>query len=133
MKKILSLMTFYDKLLIISILLGSLFFIFTPLLTHGQNSAQNTENAVFVINSTDKTYEIPVQQTFTPEPQLLSVSGPTGETLIEIHRGKIRVKEEPEDHIYRIAERQGWIDKNSLNNTIINLPNKIYITLENQS
>lgn len=133
MKKILSLMTFHDKILISMIITTSLFFIFLPFITFGHNEEQNPENQLFVINSAEETRKIPVSETFTPEPILISVSGPTGETFIEMHRGKIRVKEEPEEHIYRIAERQGWIDKNSLNNTIINLPNKIYITLENQS
>ena len=85
---------------------------------------------MFVIQSVDGIKEIPINETFTPEPEIIAVEGPTGTTFIEVHQGKIRVKEEPEEHIYRIAEHQGWIDSSGFTNTIINLPNKISIQIK---
>ena len=128
MKKLLSYLTFPDKILISSIILISLIFIILPISAITQSS--NDENQIFVIRSEYETKEIPIEETYTDEPQILYIEGPTGQTIVEVHEGRIRVKEEPEEHIHRIAERQGWIDPDSLMNTIINLPNRIQITIK---
>jgi hypothetical protein len=53
--------------------------------------------------------------------KLLSVDGPYGPTLIEIERGKVRVKE---SHCRnQICVRDGWISKG----VIVCLPNKLVI------
>lgn len=123
-------MTLADKILISSILIVSLLFILLPLNPIAGWGGQKSENQVFVIKSVNETKKIPVEDTYTSEPQLFSIKGPTGETEVEVHNGKIRVKEEPEEHIHRIAEKQGWMSPSSMMNTIINLPNKISITVE---
>ncbi len=129
LKKILSFMTFYDKILVSSIIIISMFFIVLPLRTIMGND--NTDgNKYFVIQHEEGIKEIPVDDSYGPEPKIISVKGPTGETIIEMHNGKIRVQKEPEEHRYRIAERQGWIDASSMLSTIINMPNKISIQIE---
>jgi hypothetical protein len=53
--------------------------------------------------------------------RLLSVDGPFGPTLVEIERGKVRVKE---SHCRnRICVREGWISRG----VIVCLPNKLVI------
>ena len=53
--------------------------------------------------------------------RLLSVDGPYGPTLIEIERGKVRVKES--NCRNQICVREGWISRG----VIVCLPNKLVI------
>jgi len=130
MKKLLKYMTLYDKILIGFIIFVSLFSIFFPfrVLMSGEEIEDGSQ--VIVIKSENDILEIPLEDTYTEETKILPVEGPTGITKVEVHEGRVRVKEEPEEHFYRIAERQGWIDKRNLSTTIINLPNKIAIWIE---
>jgi|GEM_PF-785105 len=132
MKRVLSYLTFWDKIIISVVIAVSSFFIIFPFFSAGSTGSEDMDNIVFVIQSAHETLHIPASETFTPQPQEIAVRGPTGETIIEMHEGRIRVKEEPEEHIYRIAERQGWIDHTSLSGHIINLPNHISIEIENR-
>ena len=53
--------------------------------------------------------------------RLLSVEGPHGKTLIEIHEGKVRAKEASCRN--QICAREGWVSKG----VIVCLPNKLVI------
>ncbi len=133
MKKVLKYMTFYDKVLVSFIIVVSLFYIFFPFRVFMKEADIEGENQVIVIKSEEEVIEIPVEETYTQKPQYIPVEGPTGITQIEAHEGRVRVKEEPEEHIYRIAEKQGWLDKTDLSTTIINMPNKIAIWIESRA
>lgn len=125
-------MTFYDKLLIMSIMLICIFFIIFPFRTFFVNENTDMKDKLIMIQSDEGIQKIPVAETYRPEPYLLSVEGPMGTTVIEAHNGRVRVKEEPEDDRYRIAEKQGWIDDSTPLSIIINMPNKVVIWFNNQ-
>ncbi len=130
MKKLLKYMTFYDKILISFIIFVSLLSIFFPFRALISGEELEDGSQVIVIRSENDILEIPVADTYTAEAKILPIEGPTGITEVEVYEGRVRVKKEPEEHFYRIAERQGWIDKNNLSTTIINMPNKIAIWIE---
>ncbi len=121
-------LTFYDKLLIISLIIISVFFIFSPLrfLLSGRGDSDNYE---IIIQSTIRGQQrIPLQDTYGEKSILLSVEGPIGLSIIEAYQGRVRLVEAPEEDPEKICEKTGWISEPGP--MIICVPNKISIWIE---
>mgnify|MGYP006297219959 CR=1 FL=1 len=128
MKKFLKIMTVYDFVLIIFILLISISFLFFPF---WKNTDDKDGDKYIVISSDGKVIEeISVQNTFKKEPLIVKVKGPIGTSVIEAHKGKVRVKEAPDADPEKICEKTGWIE--TPGPSIICVPNKISIWIESK-
>ncbi|MFW5992256.1 MAG: NusG domain II-containing protein [Halanaerobiaceae bacterium] len=129
MKKILTHMTLYDRLLIIIIIVISVvIFIFPVNKIIDGNQAGNRE---IVIQDQDGVVErIPVAETYEGESLIIKVTGPIGTSIIEIRQGRVRMKEAPPEDPHKICEKTGWISEPGPR--IICVPNKITIWIETE-
>lgn len=129
MKTLWKLLTIYDKVLIISLVLISTIAIFIPVtdLLARDNSEQL--NKIIVIQSeTSGLQKIPAENSFKEQPLLIKVEGPIGISIIEVHNGKVRLKKAPPADPGKICEKTGWISQPGP--VIVCVPNKISIWIE---
>ncbi|ACL70178.1 NusG domain II-containing protein [Halothermothrix orenii] len=130
MKRLLEYMTIYDKILIVSVTVISIFFIIFPL-TGFLSGGNDGGNQVIVIMREGKLiHKIPVEDTYGDKPLLIKVKGPIGTHIIEAHNGNVRVKEAPERDPEKICEKTGWIK--GPGPVIVCVPNKISIWIESK-
>ena len=125
MREILDIMTIYDFIIIILVILLSVFVIF---FSFWQNSHQETGDDYIVITSKGETIkEIPIEKTYDKLIKV-EVKGPVGLSIIEAHQGKVRMKRSSCSE--KICEKTGWI--NEAGPSIICVPNKISIWIESK-
>lgn len=104
--------TFADRALLVSlVLLTAYCFVFTK-----KAMPQGSEVKIEV--SGTLLYTLPLSHDRT-----VTVQGPMGATIVEIHAGKVRVKASPCHN--RICVHQGWIDSGA----VVCLPNRVLVTI----
>ena len=130
MKKLLELMTLYDKILILLVVLISLLFWIIPALNIIDNGDSQGEKYIEIIAEGKPAERVPLSATFKEEPLIVEVNGPIGTSIIEAHNGKARVKEAPEHDPEKICEKTGWISRPGP--SIICIPNKLSISIKSQ-
>lgn len=130
MKRLLELMTLYDKILIISVVLISLILLIIPAFNSGNNKVSGEKKYIVIKSSGKQVERIPVSATYKEKPLLVKVEGPIGITIVEAHKGKVRVKEAPVNDPEKICEKTGWIS--SPGPSIICIPNKLSITIKSK-
>lgn len=123
--KIRDIITFYDKILIIMIIIASLLMLFVPFYFARQGDSDNLY--LIIESSGEEIKRFPLADTFS-DPVIIEVEGPIGTHKIEAYQGRVRVKEAPEDDPLKICEKTGWIDQQGP--VIICVPNKISIWIE---
>ncbi|MFW5992122.1 MAG: NusG domain II-containing protein [Halanaerobiaceae bacterium] len=129
MNKLWKLLTIYDKMLIVFLITasaGAIIFSFSGLLTGGNN--EQGDMVIVIQSISGGIQRIPVENTYRQQPLLIEVEGPVGVSIIEAHRGNVRLKEAPPDDPEKICEKTGWIDQPGP--VIVCVPNKISIWLE---
>ena len=125
MNKLFKIMTAYDIMIIIGVLLISISILLFPF-WRGENS--NSGDKVINISQNGKIVKrIPVAETIDNK-TLIEVEGPIGTSIVEANDGRVRMKFSP-CHA-KICEKTGWIDK--AGPSIICIPNKISISVESE-
>lgn len=128
MEKLNKYLTLYDKILIILIVLFSVGMIAYPFVTAYFNQTEDQEAYIYIKDRTQNINRIPISDTYEDEPIIIEVEGPLGISVIEAHKGQVRLKEAPEEDPAKICEKTGWISKPGP--SIICVPNKISIWIE---
>lgn len=124
-------LTIYDRVLIISLVLLCVIAIFAPvgfLLTDRNDS--NSEYVVVIQQANSNQQIIPMNSTYKKEPLYVKITGPLGISIIEVHNGKVRMKEAPPGDPEKICEKTGWIGQPGP--MIICVPNQISIWIERE-
>ena len=121
-------LTFYDKILIVIIIVVSLIMIAYPFISAYFNNNEDTESYIYIKDSSQEITRIPFSDTYQEEPIIIEVTGPLGTSVIEAHNGRVRLKEAPEEDPAKICEKTGWISKPGP--SIICVPNKVSIWIE---
>ena len=125
MNKLFKIMTAYDIMIIIGVLLISISILLFPF-WRGENS--NSGDKVINISQNGKIVKrIPVAETIDNK-TLIEVEGPIGIHKIELNQGRVRVYEAPADDPLKLCEKTGWID--SEGPIIVCVPNNLSIWLE---
>ncbi len=109
LKEIIREITFFDKILFLTLVTLSL----SGMLVVSDVVPRGSE--IVIENNNRPVYRLPLS-----ENKSVVVEGVT----IEIHDGKVRVKES--DCPFKLCVKQGWVDRGS----IICLPNRVVITVE---
>lgn len=129
MKKMWKLLTLYDKILIVFLILLSTSFVLTPV---GQfligNNNDNADRVILIQTANKEQERILLDSTYREEPFFIEVNGPLGISIIEAHNGKVRLKEAPPADPEKTCEKTGWIDQPGP--IIICVPNQVSIWIE---
>ncbi len=112
-------LTWGDRLLILSVLLGGILAI--PIL----NGRAGGKAEVALV----KVYDQVVERLALGQDRKLSVTGRLGETVIEVKEGRVRVVKSPGP--LQICVNRGWISKPG--EAIICLPNRVIIEIPGRS
>ena len=130
MKDIRRLLTFYDKLLIVSLSIISLIFIILPLVSKPTGEGNKLESTIIIRSACQIEHQIPLAETYGETPVIVEVEGPVGISVIEAHQGRVRMKKAPEKDPEKICEKTGWIAQPG--SVIICVPNRITIYIESR-
>lgn len=128
MEKISKYLTFYDKILILVIIIFSIIMIIYPFITVYLNNADDQNAFIYIKGSSQEITRIPILDTYKDDPIIIKIEGPLGVSVIEAHNGRVRLKKAPEDDPAKICEKTGWISKPGP--SIICVPNKVSIWIE---
>jgi hypothetical protein len=123
--KLNEIVTFYDKLLIIFLILVSVFLLVLPF--HFFHSGRNSDLILKVQLGDQIVKTMSINENYDKD-IVFSVTGPIGTHFIEVSQGRVRVKEAPEDDPLKICEKTGWISQ--VGPIIICVPNNLSIWLE---
>ncbi len=122
-------LTIYDKVLIMLLVLLSVLAILSPVgfLLRGRTDSESQQ--VIVIQQANNIQQrIPSSSTYREESLYIEVTGPLGISIIEAHNGKVRLKEAPPEDPEKICEKTGWIEQTGP--MIICVPNQLSIWIE---
>ena len=128
MNKLFKIMTAYDIIIIIGVILLSIGILFLPFWNSGGSDSGN--KVVYISQNGEILERIPVKDTINNQ-NLVEVKGPIGTSIIEVYNGKVRMKEAPEKDPEKICEKTGWIER--AGPSIICVPNKISIWIESEN
>ena len=128
MNKLFKIMTVYDIIIIIGVILLSIGILFLPFWNSGDSDSGN--KVVYISQNGEILERIPVKDTINNQ-HLVEVKGPIGTSIIEVYNGKVRMKEAPEKDPEKICEKTGWIER--AGPSIICVPNKISIWIESEN
>lgn len=124
--KLNDILTFYDKLLIVALLIVSLVFLAGPLYFYESDS----ETLILKVQQGNQVIKkIPLQKSYE-KVITFEVEGPIGTHLIELNQGRVRVKKAPEADPLKICQQTGWIEREGP--IIICVPNSLSLWLENK-
>lgn len=123
-------MTNYDKILIVLIIAFSLVMILYPFISAYLDNDEQKDTFVYIKDSSKEVRRIPLSESYQDKPIILEADGPLGISIIEIHQGRVRLKEAPEDDPAKICEKTGWIS--NAGPSIICVPNKISVWIETE-
>lgn len=124
--KITDILTFYDKILIIFVIVLSLFLLLIPFYYFG--SASEDEELLLKVQQGDQLIRTVEVAASYEEPIIFEVEGPIGIHIIEVNQGRVRVQEAPKDDPLKICEKTGWIDREGP--IIVCVPNSLSLWLE---
>lgn len=117
-------LTFYDKVLIIVLLLISIVLLIIPLYFYQSNS----QNLVLKVQQGREIIKTISAKASYKKDISFEVKGPIGTHLIEFSQGRARVKKAPAADPLKICQKSGWID--SVGPIIVCVPNTLSIWLE---
>ncbi|TDX41838.1 hypothetical protein C7954_12424 [Halanaerobium congolense] len=123
--KITDILTFYDKILIIFVVLLALALLVIPFYYFASESDAELLLKVQLDNELIKT--VPVADSYE-KPIVFEVEGLIGTHIIEVNQGRVRVLEAPADDPLKICEKTGWIDREGP--IIVCVPNSLSLWLE---
>ncbi len=123
-------LTNYDKILIILIIAFSLVMILYPFIGAYLDNDEEKNSFIYIKDSSQEVRRIPLSESYQDKPIIFKADGPLGVSIIEIHQGRVRLKEAPEDDPAKICEKTGWISKPGP--SIICVPNKISVWIETE-
>lgn len=124
--KINDILTFYDKILIIFLIIISLILLLIPFYYLNSNS-DSGEMILKVQQGDELVRTISLADSYEKE-IIFEVEGPIGSHIIEVNQGRVRVKKAPEADPLKICQKTGWIERTGP--TIICVPNNLSIWLE---
>lgn len=124
--KITDILTFYDKILIIFVIVISLILLLIPFYYFG-SPAEGEEFILRVQQGNEVLKTVAVAESYE-EPIIFEVEGPIGIHIIEVNQGRVRVQEAPPDDPLKICEKTGWIDREGP--VIVCVPNSLSLWLE---
>ena len=124
--KINDILTFYDKILIVFVILLSLILMLLPFYYFG-TPAEGEELILKIQQGDQLVRTIKVADSYQ-EPLIIEVEGPIGIHKIEVNQGRVRVYEAPADDPLKICEKTGWIEREGP--VIVCVPNSLSIWLE---
>lgn len=127
MNKLLKIMTAYDIVVIIVVILLSISILFLPFWNSGDSDSG--DKVIYISQNGEIVQKISVKDTVNNK-ILVEVEGPIGTSIIEAYNGEVRMKEAPEKDPEKICEKTGWIEK--AGPSIICVPNKISIWIESE-
>ena len=122
--KINDILTLYDKILIIAVIILSLFLLLIPFYYFSSTS----DNLVLKVQQGNELIKTLSLADTDQETVTFEVEGPIGTHIIEVNQGRVRVKEAPADDPLKICEKTGWIDREGP--IIVCVPNSLSIWLE---
>ena len=122
--KINDILTLYDKILIVAVIILSLFLLLIPFYYFSSTS----DNLVLKVQQGNELIKTVSLAEFDQETMTFQVEGPIGTHIIEVNQGRVRVKEAPADDPLKICEKTGWIDREGP--IIVCVPNSLSIWLE---
>ena len=122
--KINDILTLYDKILIVAVIILSLFLLLIPFYYFSSTS----DNLVLKVQQGDELIKTVSLAEIDQETMTFQVEGPVGTHIIEVNQGRVRVKEAPADDPLKICEKTGWIDREGP--IIVCVPNSLSIWLE---
>jgi len=124
--KITDILTFYDKILIIFVIVLSLFLLLIPFYYFGSTS--EGEKLLLKVQQGDQLIRTVEVADSYEEPIVFEVEGPIGIHIIEVNQGRVRVQEAPKDDPLKICQKTGWIDREGP--IIVCVPNSLSLWLE---
>jgi len=123
--KITDILTFYDKILIVFVIILALALLVIPFYYFASDSEDELLLKVQQNNELIKT--VAVADSYE-ETIIFEVEGPIGIHIIEVNQGRVRVLEAPADDPLKICEKTGWIDREGP--IIVCVPNSLSLWLE---
>ncbi len=124
--KIRDILTFYDKILIVFVILISLILLLIPFYYFG--AAAEDEELILRVQQGDELIKTVTVADSYQEPIIFEVEGPIGIHIIEVNQGRVRVREAPAADPLKICEKTGWIDREGP--IIVCVPNSLSLWLE---
>jgi len=124
--KITDILTFYDKILIVFVIILSLVLLLIPFYYFGA-PAEGEELLLKVQQGDQLIKTVAVADSFE-EPIIFKVEGPIGIHTIEVNQGRVRVFEAPAADPLKICEKTGWIEREGP--IIVCVPNSLSLWLE---
>ncbi|MFP4198565.1 MAG: NusG domain II-containing protein [Halanaerobium sp.] len=125
--KITEILTFYDKILIVFVIILSLVLLLIPFYYFG--SPDEDEELILRVQQGDELVKTVAVADSYEEPIIFEVEGPIGIHTIEVNQGRVRVHEAPADDPLKICEKTGWIEREGP--IIVCVPNSLSLWLEN--
>lgn len=126
--KINDILTLYDKILIVFVILLSIFLLIIPFYYYGSSAEDDLLLRVQQGDQLVKT--VSVAESFE-EQIIFEVEGPIGIHIIEVNQGRVRVHEAPAADPLKICEKTGWIDRTGP--IIVCVPNSLSLWLESSN
>jgi hypothetical protein len=123
--KITDILTFYDKILIIFVIILALALLVIPFYYFSPDSEAEL---VLKVQQNDELIRTVAAADSYEEPIIFEVEGPIGIHIIEFNQGRARVLEAPADDPLKICEKTGWIDREGP--IIVCVPNSLSLWLE---
>ncbi|MCF8009580.1 MAG: NusG domain II-containing protein [Halanaerobiales bacterium] len=131
MQNINKFLTFYDKILIVFIIVFSLGMIIYPFVSAYLSDEQDLQSSIYIKVGSNQVQKIPLTDTYREDPLMIEVNGPLGMSIIEAYNGRVRLKEAPKEDPAKICEKTGWISKSGP--SIICVPNRVSIWIEEEN
>jgi hypothetical protein len=124
--KINDILTFYDKILIIFVIVLALGLLVIPFY-YFSSTSEEEELILRVQQKNELIKTIAVVDSYE-EPIIFEVKGPIGIHTIEVNQGRVRVLKAPAADPLKICEKRGWIDCEGP--IIVCVPNSLSLWLE---
>ncbi|MEC9489986.1 MAG: NusG domain II-containing protein [Halanaerobiales bacterium] len=124
--KIRDILTFYDKILIVFVILVSLVLLLIPFYYFG-TSAEG-EELILKVQQGDQIVKTVAVANSYQNPIIFKIEGPIGIHTIEVNQGRVRVLEAPAADPLKICKKTGWISREGP--IIVCVPNSLSLWLE---
>lgn len=124
--KIIDILTFHDKILIVFVIVLALILLIIPFYYFNSNSKES--NLILKVQQGDSLVKtVTVADSYQKE-IIFEVEGPIGTHVIEVNQGRVRVLQAPTADPLKICQKTGWIDQEGP--IIVCVPNSLSLWLE---
>jgi len=124
--KITDILTFYDKILIIFVIVLAFVLLIIPFYYFASTSEE--AELILKVQQGDQVIKTVDLADSYREAVVFEVEGPIGTHIIEVNQGRVRVREAPAADPLKICEKTGWIDREGP--IIVCVPNSLSLWLE---